>query len=239
MTQTDAQHLNLDADEIAKFNALASRWWDPDGDFRPLHDINPTRLGYIQDRSKLSDGPAIDVGCGGGILTEALAETCNPVTGIDMAEKALGVARLHALEHGREINYLCTTAEQHAQEHAAGFRTVTCLEMLEHVQSYPSTVRACADMCVPGGDVFFSTINRNARAYAILVIGAEYLLKLLPRGTHDYAKFIRPSELCSAITDAGLEICDISGLSYNPFSRKCRIVANVDTNYIVHAHKPS
>lgn len=235
---TNPAELNLDQEEIAKFNALASRWWDPEGDFRPLHDINPVRLAYIRERTDLTAGPSIDVGCGGGILTEALAEAGSTVTGIDMAEKALGVARLHAMEAGRQIDYQLATAEQWAAEHAGQYQTVTCLEMLEHVQSYASTVQACADLCRPGGEIFFSTINRNPKSYALLILGAEYLLKLLPRGTHEYAKFIRPSELCTAIEQAGLEVRDISGMAYNPFTKKAAINDDVDANYIVHAHKP-
>lgn len=235
---TNPAELNLDQEEIAKFNALASRWWDPEGDFRPLHDINPVRLAYIRERTDLTAGPSIDVGCGGGILTEALAEAGSTVTGIDMAEKALGVARLHAMEAGRQIDYQLATAEQWAAEQAGQYQTVTCLEMLEHVQSYASTVQACADLCRPGGEIFFSTINRNPKSYALLILGAEYLLKLLPRGTHEFAKFIRPSELCTAIEQAGLEVRDISGMAYNPFTKKAAINDGVDANYIVHAHKP-
>jgi len=233
----DAQ--NVDTDEIEKFDALANRWWDPDGDFKPLHDINPARLAYIAERTQLLEGPAIDVGCGGGILSEAMAQEGAKVTGIDMAGKALSVAKLHAMEAGMEVDYQATTAEEWATTHTGTYRTVTCLEMLEHVTSYPSTIQACADLAMPGGDLFFSTINRNPKAYALLVLGAEYLLKLLPRGTHDYAKFIKPSELCAALRAANLEVCDISGLTYNPFSRRANIGRDIDANYIVHAKKPN
>jgi 2-polyprenyl-6-hydroxyphenyl methylase/3-demethylubiquinone-9 3-methyltransferase len=230
---------NVDDDEIEKFDALAHRWWDADGDFRPLHDINPARLAYIDERTELHAGPVVDVGCGGGILSEAMAAMGADVTGVDMAAKALGVARLHALETGVEVHYQEGTAEQLALDQPEHFRTVTCLEMLEHVTSYESTVAACANMAQPGGDVFFSTINRNPKAYILLVLGAEYVMNILPRGTHDYEKFIKPSELCAALRQAGLEVMDISGLIYNPFTRKARIGRDLDTNYLVHARKPS
>ncbi len=235
----DRSHSNVDADEIAKFNALAHRWWDPDGDFKALHDINPARLAYIMERTELNAGPAVDIGCGGGILAEAMAANGAEVTGVDMAGKALSVARLHALETNVPVNYREGTAEEVAAELPNHFRTVTCLEMLEHVADYPSTVQACADMTAPGGDVFFSTINRNPKAYALLVIGAEYIMNILPKGTHEYSKFIKPSELCQAIRAAGLEVADISGIVYNPFTRQCRINRDVDANYLVHARKPA
>lgn len=229
---------NVDQDEIEKFDALAHRWWDPNGDFKPLHDINPSRLQYISERSELSAGPVVDIGCGGGILTESLAGLGAEVTGVDMAGKALSVARLHAMESGVEVNYTEGTAEELALSHPNHFVTVTCLEMLEHVTSYASTVAACAAVTRPGGNVFFSTINRNPKAYALLILGAEYILNLLPRGTHEYAKFIKPSELALAIRNAGLEVVDISGMSYNPLTRASKIGHNVDANYIVHARKP-
>jgi len=230
---------NVDADEIAKFNALAHRWWDPDGDFKALHDINPARLAYIMERTDLNGGPVVDVGCGGGILAEAMAANGAQVTGVDMAGKALSVARLHALETNVPVEYREGTAEDVARELPNHFRTVTCLEMLEHVADYASTIEACADMTTPGGDVFFSTINRNPKAYALLVLGAEYIMNILPRGTHEYSKFIKPSELCQAIRAAGLEVQDISGMVYNPFTRQCRINRDVDANYLVHARKPA
>jgi 2-polyprenyl-6-hydroxyphenyl methylase/3-demethylubiquinone-9 3-methyltransferase len=228
---------NVDDDEIEKFDALAHRWWDANGDFKPLHDINPARLNYISERADLSTGPVVDIGCGGGILTESMAATGADVTGVDMAGKALSVARLHALETGTTVTYLEGTAEQLAADKPAHYRCVTCLEMLEHVTSYASTVAACADMTQPGGDVFFSTINRNPKAYALLILGAEYIMNLLPKGTHDYEKFIKPSELCTAIRAAGLEVMDISGLTYNPFTRVATIGRDIDANYIVHARK--
>lgn len=234
----DANGPNLDEEEIEKFDALAHRWWDPNGDFKPLHDINDLRVNYIAERSDLNAAAVIDVGCGGGILTEALARAGAQVTGIDMAGKALNVARLHSLDQALTINYEAATAEEFATTHAGEFGTVTCLEMLEHVSSYPSTIAACARLAAPGGKLFFSTINRNPKAYALLVLGAEYILGLLPRGTHDYNKFIKPSELCRAIRDAGLEVKDISGMTYNPFTRRAALGRDVDANYIVHAVKP-
>jgi len=229
---------NLDADEIAKFDALAHRWWDPDGDFKTLHDINPVRLEYINERAELTAGPVADIGCGGGVLTESIALKGADITGVDMAGKALSVAKLHALESGAQVTYREGTAEQVAAELPEHFQTVTCLEMLEHVSSYASTVQACADMTRPGGDVFFSTINRNPKAYFLVVLGAEYILNLLPRGTHAYEKCIKPSELATAIRAAGLETMDISGMTYNPFSRRCTIGRDVDANYLIHARKP-
>jgi 2-polyprenyl-6-hydroxyphenyl methylase/3-demethylubiquinone-9 3-methyltransferase len=229
---------NVDPEEISKFNALASRWWDLNGDFKALHDINPSRLNYIQERTELGDGPVIDVGCGGGILAESLAAAGAQTTGIDMATKALGVAKLHALDSEIQVNYVETTAEEYAALKPSHFRTVTCLEMLEHVTHYPDTIKACADLAQPGGDLFFSTINRNPKAYLLLVLGAEYLLKILPKGTHEYAKFIKPSELAQGLRDAGLELVEIRGMNYNPLSRNCRISNDTDANYIVHARKP-
>ena len=229
---------NVDPEEISKFNALASRWWDLNGDFKALHDINPSRLNYIQERTELGDGPVIDVGCGGGILAESLAAAGAQTTGIDMATKALGVAKLHALDSEIQVNYVETTAEEYAALKPAHFRTVTCLEMLEHVTHYPDTIKACADLAQPGGDLFFSTINRNPKAYLLLVLGAEYLLNILPKGTHEYAKFIKPSELAQGLRDAGLELVEIRGMNYNSLSRNCRISNDTDANYIVHARKP-
>jgi 2-polyprenyl-6-hydroxyphenyl methylase / 3-demethylubiquinone-9 3-methyltransferase len=230
--------MNVDQQEIAKFEALAHRWWDPEGDFRPLHDINPARLDYILARSDLGAGPLLDVGCGGGILSESLAHAGARVTGIDMAGAPLSVARLHALDSGIEIEYLASTAEALAGERAGGFATVTCMEMLEHVPDYPSTVRACADLAAPGANLFFSTINRNPKSYLLAVVGAEYVLRLLPRGTHDYQKFIKPSELAAAVRGAGLLVQDVIGMRYNPFTRKCSLSSDVDVNYLLHAKKP-
>ena len=229
---------NVDLPEIEKFDALAHRWWDPNGDFKPLHDINPARLAYIRERTDLGAGPTVDVGCGGGILSESLAVSSAETVGIDMAGKALGVAKLHALEAGVAINYQESTAEQLAAQRAGEFRTVTCMEMLEHVTAYADTVAACAELAQPGADLFFSTINRNPKAYALLILGAEYVLNILPRGTHEYSKFIKPSELAQALRDAGLDVMDISGMQYNPLTRKCRISKDTSTNYLVHARKP-
>ena len=228
---------NVDAPEIEKFDALAHRWWDPNGDFKPLHDINPARLDYISQRTDLSAGPTVDIGCGGGILSESMASAGSATLGIDMAGKALGVAKLHALEAGVDIEYLETTAEQLAHNRAGEFRTVTCMEMLEHVTAYEDTVKACAELAQPGGDLFFSTINRNPKSYVMLILGAEYVLNILPRGTHEYSKFIKPSELAQALRDAGLDVLDISGLHYNPLTRSCRLNNDTSTNYIVHARK--
>ena len=230
---------NVDAPEIEKFDALAHRWWDPNGDFKPLHDINPARLDYISQRTDLSAGPTVDIGCGGGILSESMASAGSATLGIDMAGKALGVAKLHALEASVDIEYLETTAEQLAHNRAGEFRTVTCMEMLEHVTAYADTVKACAELAQPGGDLFFSTINRNPKSYVMLILGAEYVLNILPRGTHEYSKFIKPSELAQALRDAGLDVLDISGLHYNPLTRSCRLDNDTSTNYIVHARKPA
>ncbi len=231
--------MNVDHDEIAKFEALASRWWDPEGDFKPLHDINPARLGYVRERADLAAGPVLDVGCGGGILSESLARAGAQVTGIDMATSPLSVARLHALDSGIEVEYLATTAEALAAERPGAFATVTCMEMLEHVPDYPRTVQACADLTAPGGQLFFSTINRNPKSYLLAVVGAEYVLGLLPRGTHDYEKFIKPHELADAVRRAGLAVRDIRGMRYNPFTRRCSLGSDVDVNYLLHAEKPA
>ena len=230
---------NVDAPEIEKFDALAHRWWDPNGDFKPLHDINPARLDYIRQRTELNAGPTVDIGCGGGILSESMASAGSATLGIDMASKALGVAKLHALEAGVDIEYLESTAEQLVQDRAGEFRTVTCMEMLEHVTAYADTVKACAELAQPGGDLFFSTINRNPKSYVMLILGAEYVLNILPRGTHEYSKFIKPSELAQALRDAGLDVLDISGLHYNPLTRSCRLDNDTSTNYIVHARNPA
>jgi len=229
---------NVDQAEIQKFEALAHRWWDPEGDFRPLHDINPVRLDYISERAPLAGTTAVDVGCGGGILAEAMARAGARVTGMDMAGSPLSVARLHALESGVEVEYLESTAETLAEARPGRYQVVTCLEMLEHVPDIASTIAACADLATPGGQLFFSTINRNPKAWALAVVGAEYVLGLLPRGTHDYAKFIKPHELAAAVREAGLEVVEITGMSYNPFSRKASLGRDLDVNYLLHARKP-
>ena len=230
--------MNVDALEIQKFEALAHRWWDTEGDFKPLHDINPVRVGYIQDKTPLKGIPVVDIGCGGGILTESLALAGATVTGIDMAESPLAVARLHALETHAKIDYLATTAEALASERPGSFQVVTCLEMLEHVPDFASTVQACADLTAAGGHLVFSTINRNLKAYALAIVGGEYVLGLLPRGTHDYAKFIKPAELAGAARNAGLDVVEITGMRYNPFSRRCSLSHDIDVNYLLYARKP-
>ncbi|MGD8830576.1 MAG: bifunctional 2-polyprenyl-6-hydroxyphenol methylase/3-demethylubiquinol 3-O-methyltransferase UbiG [Pseudomonadales bacterium] len=230
---------NVDPLEIRKFEALAHRWWDPEGDFRPLHDINPARLDYIAASVPLDGARAVDVGCGGGLLAEAMARAGAAVTGMDMAERPLAVARLHAMESNVTVEYVESTAEALATERGPVYDVVTCLEMLEHVPDIRSTVKACADLARPGGHLFFSTINRNPKAWALAVVGAEYVLGLLPKGTHDYTKFIKPHELAAAVRDAGLEVVEVKGMRYNPFTRNTTLGDDVDVNYLLHARKPA
>jgi len=225
--------LNVDRAEIAKFEALASRWWDRNSEFKPLHEINPLRTNWIDERASLAGKKVLDVGCGGGILAEAMAQRGAQVTGIDMGEAPLAVARLHQLESGVEVEYRQITAEAMAEEMPGQFDVVTCLEMLEHVPDPSSVIRACHKLVKPGGQVFFSTINRNPKAYLFAVIGAEYILRLLPRGTHDFKKFIRPSELGAWSRAAGLEVKDIIGLTYNPLTKHYKLEADVDVNYMI------
>lgn len=227
-------NLNVDRGEIARFEDIASRWWDPEGDFKPLHDINPLRLDYIDRRAVLSGKRVLDVGCGGGILSEGMSGRGATVIGIDMAEAALEVARLHGLESGLEIDYRLATAEELAANEPHAFDVVTCLELLEHVPDPTSVIRACAQSVKPDGHVFFSTINRNPKSYLFAVIGAEYLLRLLPKGTHEYRKLIRPSELDSWCRAAGLEVQDLIGLHYNPLFREYRLGPGVEVNYLAH-----
>ncbi|MCZ6808637.1 MAG: bifunctional 2-polyprenyl-6-hydroxyphenol methylase/3-demethylubiquinol 3-O-methyltransferase UbiG [Proteobacteria bacterium] len=234
---TVAQH-NVDDAEISRFEALASRWWDPAGDFRPLHQINPLRLDYIRQRAALQDSRVLDIGCGGGILAESMAVNGARVTGIDMAERTLAVARLHQAESGTNVDYQKSTAESFASEHANDFDVVTCLEMLEHVPEPMQVVASCAELVRPGGDVFFSTINRNPKAFLFAIVGAEYLLRLLPAGTHEYEKFIRPSELEAWARHAGLELEGSIGLHYNPLTREYSLGANLDVNYLMHFRRP-
>ncbi len=234
---TVAQH-NVDDAEISRFEALASRWWDPAGDFRPLHQINPLRLDYIRQRAALKDSRVLDIGCGGGILAESMAVNGARVTGIDMAERTLAVARLHQAESGTNVDYQKSTAESFASEHANDFDVVTCLEMLEHVPEPMKVVASCAELVRPGGNVFFSTINRNPKAFLFAIVGAEYLLRLLPAGTHEYEKFIRPSELEAWARHAGLELEGSIGLHYNPLTREYSLGDNLDVNYLMHFRRP-
>jgi 2-polyprenyl-6-hydroxyphenyl methylase/3-demethylubiquinone-9 3-methyltransferase len=230
-------HHNVDPNEVAKFEALASSWWDLEGQSKPLHEINPLRLGYIAERSKLNDANVIDVGCGGGILSEALAKSGANVTGIDMGDMPLDIAKLHAMESGLQIHYEQSTAEAMASKHAQVFDVVTCLEMLEHVPDPTAIIKACAELVKPGGDVFFSTLNRHPKAYLLAIVGAEYVMNMLPRGTHDYKRFIRPAELSGWCRQAGLQVKDISGMSYNPLSREFSLSKDVKVNYLVHCRK--
>ncbi len=225
---------NVDKSEIAKFEALAARWWDKNSEFKPLHEINPLRMSYIDSKINVAGKRVLDVGCGGGILTEALAHRGAQVTGIDMGEAPLAVARLHLLESGLNVDYQRASAEQFAQQHAGEFDVLTCLEMLEHVPDPASVLSACQRLLKPGGQLFVSTINRNPKSYLFAIIGAEYVLKLLPRGTHDYQKFIKPSELARHGRCAGLELQGERGMSYNPFTKKYRLGDDVDVNYLMH-----
>ena len=232
--------LNVDAAEIAKFEALAARWWDPDGEFRPLHEINPLRANWIDEHSPVAGRQLLDVGCGGGILSEAMARRGATVTAIDAGAGALAVARRHRLEAGLEIDYRQSTAEALAERERGRFDIVCCLEMLEHVPDPGAIIRACAALARPGGAVYFSTINRNPKAFLFAVVGAEYVLRLLPPGTHEYAKFIRPCELAAWLREAGLVLEGMSGLSYNPLSKRYRLARDdVSVNYLVRASKPA
>ncbi len=237
-TRVNTRQENVDTAEIAKFDSLASRWWDPEGDFRPLHEINPLRLDYIRQRATLKGSKVVDIGCGGGILTEAMAGLGASVTGIDMAEGPLAVARLHQAESGTNVEYLRTTAEELAAKHAAEFDVVTCLEMLEHVPTPSTVIAACAKLVKPGGDIFFSTINRNPKSFLLAIVGAEYVLRLLPAGTHEYRKFIRPAELEAWSRRAGLQLTGSIGMHYNPLTREYSLGENVDVNYIMHFKRP-
>ncbi|WP_275287624.1 bifunctional 2-polyprenyl-6-hydroxyphenol methylase/3-demethylubiquinol 3-O-methyltransferase UbiG [Halomonas elongata] len=238
MTASQSHTGNVDEAEIAKFEALADRWWDPTGEFKPLHDINPLRLDFIDARAGLAERRVIDVGCGGGILAEAMAHRGAWVTGIDLGEAPLAVARRHAEQSGVDVDYRRISVEEMAEQHPGEFDVVTCLEMLEHVPDPASVVRACARLAKPGGQLVFSTINRHPKAYALAVIGAEYLLRMLPRGTHDYARFIRPSELAAWSRDAGLEIREQKGLTYQPLTRRYRLSSNdVSVNYLMHCRR--
>jgi 2-polyprenyl-6-hydroxyphenyl methylase/3-demethylubiquinone-9 3-methyltransferase len=228
-----ASSANVDPAELEKFSALAARWWDPQSEFRPLHEINPLRLQWIDEQAPLVGKRVLDVGCGGGILAEAMAGRGAEVTGIDLADKSLKVAELHRIESGAVVRYECIAAEDLAVREPGSFDVVTCMEMLEHVPDPASTVRACAELVRPGGHVFFSTINRNPKSFAFAIVGAEYLLKLLPRGTHDYTKFIKPSELAAHARAAGLMPGRLAGLTYNPLTRVYRLAADTDVNYLM------
>ena len=222
---------NADPAELAKFGELAHRWWDPQGEFRPLHELNPLRLGWIDGLAPLDGKAVLDVGCGGGILSEAMARLGARVTGIDLSEKPLKVAQLHQLESGLSIRYELKSAEQYGELRAGAFDVVTCMELLEHVPDPASTVAACAKLVKPGGRVFFSTINRNPKSYLFAVIGAEYLLGLLPRGTHDYARFIRPAELSRWCREASLDLLELMGMTYNPLTGVYRLGGDCSVNY--------
>jgi len=229
---------NVDPNEIRKFEQLASRWWDKNSEFKPLHEINPLRANWIDNLAPVAEKKVLDVGCGGGILCEALAQRGAEVTGIDMGDAPLGVAKLHQLESGLSIDYQKSTAEDFALKHANSFDIVTCLEMLEHVPDPSSVVRACATLVKPGGMVFFSTINRNPKAFMLAIIGAEYVLRLLPRGTHEYGKFIRPSELVNWSREAHLETGKMTGLLFNPLTKTYKLSASdVDVNYMICTQK--
>ena len=238
MSMVSENGSNVDEAEVAKFNALASRWWDPDGDFRPLHEINPLRLDWIRQQVNLHNNKVVDIGCGGGILAESMAMAGAEVLGIDMADGPLAVARLHQAESGAEVTYEQMTAEALASNRPGEFDIVTCLEMLEHVPDPSQVIRSCASLVRPGGHVFFSTINRNPKSFAFAIVGAEYVLKLLPAGTHDYQKFIRPSELDDWARDAGLELRDSIGMHYNPVTKDYSLGPNLDVNYPMSYQRP-
>lgn len=236
MTQTQ---MNKDDAEIRKFEALAARWWDPNSEFRPLHEINPLRMGFISRKINPAGQKCVDIGCGGGILSEALARQGANVTAIDLAEASLSVARLHQLESGLDsIRYENISAEALAEREPEQYDIVTCLEMLEHVPDPEAVVAACARLAKPGGHLFFSTINRNPKAWLFAIVGAEYVLNLLPRGTHDYAKFIKPSELANWCRHQQLEQGELTGMTYNPLTRKYKLEADVSVNYLAHYTKP-
>ena len=229
---------NIDADEINKFDNLASRWWDPEGDFKPLHQINPLRLDFICQYNNIKDLANADIGCGGGILAEAMSKKGAVVTGIDMAEKALNVAKLHQMESKTTVNYQLSTAEELSASKKESFDIVTCLEMLEHVPEPEAIVKSCANLLKPGGSVYFSTINKNLKSFLHAIIGAEHLLKLLPVGTHEYSKFIKPSEIDVWARSCNLELHNSAGLQYNPIFEKYSLSDNLDVNYMLHFIKP-
>jgi 2-polyprenyl-6-hydroxyphenyl methylase/3-demethylubiquinone-9 3-methyltransferase len=238
MTDTVKATANVDPKEIKKFEDLASRWWDPESEFRPLHAINPLRTEYINLHSPVKGAKLLDVGCGGGLISEAMSAFGADVTGIDMGEAPLTVAKLHLLESGEKVEYLKITAEELAEQRPEQYDVVTCLEMLEHVPNPSLVIEACATMVKPGGDVYFSTINRNPKAWLFAIVGAEYVLNMLPRGTHEYDKLIKPSELSRYARQAGLEMQRMTGLHYNPITKVYKLAPGVDVNYMIHCTKP-
>jgi 2-polyprenyl-6-hydroxyphenyl methylase/3-demethylubiquinone-9 3-methyltransferase len=231
--------INADPKELAKFSELAHRWWDPAGEFRPLHQINPLRLAWIEGRAPLAGKSVLDVGCGGGILAEAMARSGARVKGIDLAERPLKVAELHRLESGVAVEYEAASAEDLAAREPARYDVVTCMEVLEHVPDPASTVRACAALAKPGGQLFFATINRNPKSYLFAIVGAEYVLGLLPKGTHDYAKLIKPSELARWCRAGGLEVAGLAGMTYNPLTKIYALGRDTDVNYMLNATRPA
>ncbi len=236
MSETNA---NIDLAEQQKFDNIAASWWDPDGESRPLHDLNPARLAYIAERAELKNARVVDVGCGGGILSESMAGLGATVTGIDVAEKALSVARLHLHESGLDIDYQQSTAESWAGENPGAADIVTCMEMLEHVPDPASVVASCANMLAAGGHLFLSTLNRNAVSFMVAILGGEHIAQVVPKGTHQYDRFIRPSELCGWLRTSGMKTAEITGIHYNPLERTARTGGHVQVNYIVHAVKPT
>jgi 2-polyprenyl-6-hydroxyphenyl methylase/3-demethylubiquinone-9 3-methyltransferase len=224
---------NADPIELDKFSQMAHKWWDPHSEFKPLHDINPLRLGYIDRHASLSGKAVLDVGCGGGILSESMAGLDANVTGIDLSDKALQVARLHLLESGKQVNYRKIAVEDLAIEQPAHYDVVTCMELLEHVPDPQSVITACAQLVKPDGWIFFSTLNRNPKSYFLAILGAEYVLNLLPRGTHDYAKFLKPSELAQFCRNAGLNLTDLTGMTYNPLNKVYSLGKDTDVNYMI------
>ncbi|WP_370280150.1 bifunctional 2-polyprenyl-6-hydroxyphenol methylase/3-demethylubiquinol 3-O-methyltransferase UbiG [Pontibacterium sp.] len=239
-TNSQAENLNVDHEEIAKFEQLASKWWDRNSEFKPLHDINPLRVGFIDQIARLASKEVLDVGCGGGILSESMAQRGATVTGIDMGEAPLKVAKLHGLESGVKVSYKQIPVEELAAQQPESFDVVTCMEMLEHVPDPSSIVRACSQLVKPGGYVFFSTLNRNPKAYLFAIMGAEQILKLVPKGTHDFKKFIRPSELGTWIRQSGLTSLEMTGLVYNPLTKAYRLnPRDVDVNYMIATRKPA
>lgn len=238
-TEDNQDFLNQDAQELAKFEKLAARWWDPHSEFKPLHQINPLRAGWIDTKLNVAGLELLDVGCGGGLLCEAMAQRGALVTGIDLGEAPLAVAKLHSLESGLKINYQKIATEIFATTNNERFDIITCLEMIEHVPDPASIITACAGMLKPGGHLFCSTINRNPKAWLFAVVGAEYLLHLLPKGTHDYSKFIKPSELAKIARHCSLELQEVKGMTYNPFTKVYSLGSDVDVNYLMHYTKPT